>query len=353
MSKPQIKGCSLIIFICLWIPIHVNASVENNRDFGYSYTIKYPQNQVGDGGALNIRMRPNQTQRIEIEIKNYDTKELTLAITLSSARTNVNGVIDYGNTQLKKDPSMKMEVTDLVQVPDKVSVAATSIAHFFLEIKAPNKAYNGIITGGVQLQKVEDSLAKGETTDGVSIVNKIVYLFGITISMSDKRVTPQLKLRKVYPMLNNSMNAIAIEIANVKALKMKNLTIDAVIKKKNQKEVLYEKKQTKIELAPQSIMPYSVSLDGQKMQAGNYTVYVHATDGEKEWQWTKNFNVTIEKAKEQNQQDVNFAREASKETRWPMAAFLVGISGLGCFLYCYYQKRKKRYSKRKKKKQKK
>lgn len=314
---------SLIIsslFLLFGLSITANAADDLQGSTFYK-KVKHPDNQQTSGEALNLMMKPGQQQKVTVEVFNLSDKEITVESKLSGARTNGNGGLEYGPTKLKKDKSMKYDLPDLVKIPSSVKVPAKGKADLVLDITMPETKFDGIVTGGVQLME-KDKSVKTKDEKGATIENKIAFLFGVTLQMTDEKITPDFKLNSVKAGLQNYRNAIFIDISNPKSMIAKDMVLNTEITEKGKKEVLYQKKKTDVSMAPNSIMSFPVSLDGDKMKAGDYTANVVLKGYDKEWKWTKNFSITKEEADRFNQQDPYLVQE--RGLNWKMVALIVG-----------------------------
>lgn len=309
----------LAIMLVFGINLIVKAD-EGLQGTSFSKKVIHPENQLTDGEALNLLMKPGQKQKVSVEITNLSDKEIIVESRISGARTNGNGGLEYGPTKLEKDKSMKYDLPDLVKIPSEVKVPAKGKSDLILEIEAPETAYDGIVTGGIQLiQKgagVESKDAKGAT-----IENKIAFLFGVTLRMSEEDVAPDFELNNVKAGLQNYRNAIFINISNTKSVIAKNLVINTEITKKGKDEVLYQKKKTDISLAPNSKMDFPVTLDGDIMRAGEYTSHVVLKGDDKEWKWDEDFTITDEEADRFNKQDPYLVQERGLD--WKIIGIIV------------------------------
>lgn len=313
---------SLIIGLIVF-PLKGAAKEETTlvNEAGYVYDIQFPENQIENSGALKLMLTAGQNQRIPVKIRNLGKEELTLELSLNGARTNGAGGLEYGPTSFKKDKSMKYDLPDLVSIPEEMTVPGNSEAFFDVEIKMPDVAYDGLVIGGVEMQAKQ----KAEKTDNsTTIVNKIAYLFGVNLQMTETVLEPDLALEKVYPELENYRNAIFLDISNLQALKLEGLTIDTEIMKQGSQDVLYSSKKSNMQMAPNTLMSYPVSLSGEKMIAGKYTASVTANAKGKEWSWQEDFTITNEQADQFNQEDVNLVQERGLD--WSLIALIVGGS---------------------------
>ena len=338
----------LVLISCLFsIKGFADETSELMKQVGFSYKINHPSNQIGGPGALNLMMKSGQEQTVNVTIKNTSNQDITILVSLNGARTNGNGGLEYGPNRFKADASMAYDLPDLVEIPSELKIPKNNSQDLELKIKMPKVGYKGIVTGGIQMiEKESGDVATSETM----IVNKVAYLFGITLQTEETKLKPALELQKVYPEQANFRNAIYLDVANTQAMKVKGLMLDVEITKAGQTEVLYESKKNSMEMAPNTLMSYPISFGGEKMVSGKYTAHVLASAHEKEWQWEQDFTITKEQADLFNQKDVNLVQERGLD--WQLIVIIV-VSVVfvitGIYVIRRLSKKKKKSRKRKKK----
>lgn len=310
--------CGLLFLFGATVSVDAAGEMQGT---GFFQKIKHPENQIGTGEALNLMMNPGQKQKVEVEVTNYKDKEIVVELKLTGARTNGNGGLEYGPNKLPKDKTMKYDLPDLVKIPSEVKVPAKGTATFTLDISMPEADYDGIVTGGVQLIEKGTSI---ETQDekGATIQNKVAFLFGVTLRMSETEVKPDFDLNSVKAGLQNYRNAIFLNLSNKQSMIAKDMVLNTEITEKGKSEVLYQKKKTEVSMAPNTVMNFPVSLDGDSMKAGDYTANVILKGYDKEWKWKKNFTITKEEADKFNKQDPYLVQE--RGLNWKMISLIVG-----------------------------
>lgn len=274
---------------------------------GFSKKVIHPDNQIGDGEALNLLMKPGQKQKVDVEIENYGDKETIILVSLSGARTNGSGVIEYSKSDFKKDKTMQYDLSDLVKVPNEIKVPAKGKAMLTLDISMPETEFDGIVTGGVQLMEKNQETSKD--TSSATINNKMAFLFGVTLFNNQKEIQPDFALRKAYGGQENYRNAILVDIANTQPKIAKAMVLNVDVTSKGKTDVLYTRKKTDIYMAPNTLMTFPVSLNGELMNAGDYTAHVVLKGYGKEWKWDEDFTITDEQADKFNQSDVYVVQE--------------------------------------------
>jgi len=72
-------------------------------ELNFSVNTVVPSNQIDkEKTYFNLKMIPNQKQDVTVTLKNNTKKDITINIGINTAKTNANGVIEYGNSTIKK-----------------------------------------------------------------------------------------------------------------------------------------------------------------------------------------------------------------------------------------------------------
>lgn len=292
-----------VIGFCIASPVQAEEDAV-----GYYYEIAHPDNQVGTGNALNLKMTPGQSVNVPITLVSRSTKDIEVELSLNGARTNGSGGLEYGPSTFEKDRSMKIDLPEVAKVPESVKVPAKGKTTFDLTITMPKESFQGIVTGGLRfMQKNQE---KSESNKDAQVVNKLALLVGVTLFNDETKVAPKLDLLKVEAGLSNYRNSFILSIANQTPTLVKGLTLEANITEQGKEEKLYDSFKNLMQMAPNAVMNYPISLGGDNMKAGNYTAHVVMKDeGDNEWKWTKDFVVTKEKAKKLNDESVGITEE--------------------------------------------
>lgn len=323
MKKLKIICFSFILYIACFNIGTVAASAAESEDIGnFNFKMIPPENQVGDTGYFNLKMEPNQKQTVQVEMANITDKEVTVEIALNSAKTNSNGVLEFGPTVLKEDASLKYDFKDIVKGPETITIPAKQKVPLNLEITMPADTYDGIITGGIQMQvqKSKEQLEKEKKER--QIVNRYAYVLGMVLKETDTKVTPELEFSKFYPELANYRNAVFVNFSNVRAEFLNDMTIDMQVMKKGSDEVLYDTKKTNMRMAPNSMINFPVEMNGERMEPGDYTGHVLVTSSDQKWEWSNDFKITKEDADKYNAQDVTLVQE--RGFNWLLIGLIAG-----------------------------
>ncbi|WP_330932666.1 DUF916 and DUF3324 domain-containing protein [Enterococcus sp. BWR-S5] len=316
---------------------------------GFTYEVILPENQLDkEVGYFDLQLAAGRKQTIQIKLTNPTNIETTLSVELSGAKTNSNGVIEYTSNEIENDASLKYDFMDVVKGPEEVVLAPGEERMLDLEVTMPEASFDGIITGGIQLRNITNEEELDKQKEG-TVINKFAYLIGVVLQQTDTEVTHDLALNKVYAGLNNYRNTIFVNFSNIQPAFVAEMTVDAQITKKGSKDVLYDTKKASMKMAPNSLIDFPVSMQGDRMVAGDYTAYITVTTEVDTWTWEQDFTITNEEAEKYNEEDVGMIQETGID--WKLiAAIVAGVFVLVLIIYLVIRQVKKKKSTKKRKK---
>ncbi|RDX01526.1 DUF916 and DUF3324 domain-containing protein [Listeria kieliensis] len=292
---------AVLLFAMLILPQNGQAS-----KFNFAVDTVLPDNQIDKQKTyFNLKMKPNQEQTLTIKLRNDTDSPVVINPEIHSATTNRNGVVEYGKSSAKRDSSLSHEMNELIKVKKEITVPAKGSYNLLLEVKMPEKAYDGILAGGITLEEKQTKKSKQDKSEGLQIENKYAYVVGITLQENDSKVKQDLKLKKVAPNQVNARNVIEATLQNPTATYLNRFEVDAVITKKGKDEALYKSKKEGMQVAPNSHFAYPVPLNGEKMKPGKYTLHLKAKSSKESWNFTKDFTIKPEEADKFNAKDVS------------------------------------------------
>lgn len=277
----------------------------------FNYQVKFPENQMKkDVGYYHLKMESGQQQKVVIEFTNLGEEKTAFDISLNSAKTNSNGVIEYGETNIKNDDSLKFDFKEIVTAPKKIELKAGETKDLTIDISMPETSFDGIISGGIQI--IQEGQNDVEEQNGSMVLNEYAYVIGMILQENEVKVTPKLALNSVIPGQSNYKNTLYVNYSNVEAEYVRNMTTEVQITQKNKSAVLFEKKQTNMKMAPNSFIAFPVDMAGEKMVAGDYTATIEVTADENiHEKWTIDFSITKEEADKFNERDVHLTQDTS------------------------------------------
>jgi hypothetical protein len=121
-----------------------------------------------------------------------------------------------------------------------------------------------------------------------------------------------LSLEKVEPTQRNARSVISATLLNHEAAYLQSMKVTANVKNKKTNNVILEKEQEDMQMAPNSIFNFPIPYEENEMEAGTYVLAMTVEGSGKKWQFTKEFTISKEEAKTFNEKDVTVKKTESK-----------------------------------------
>lgn len=294
MNKKRVYSVVLVMVFLFCHPItSFSNEAPSNAINGFSYEILFPENQQNkEIGYYDLLMKAGATQIVNLKVKNTSNQAIKAEIQLNSAKTNGNGVIEYGPNELKKDPSLKYDLAEIMKGPERVDIPANSSTVVSFEITLPKESFEGYLAGGIQLKPIlEDDQVQNEQN---TIVNRFAFLVGVLIHESDvKSIKPELTLNDISLRLKEGHHTLFVNVSNTKGMFAEKMSATIQITEKGKSRVLFEEKKKNLRMAPNSMIDLPVSLANKEVTSGEYTANIQINmENGGNWIWVKNFRVS-------------------------------------------------------------
>lgn len=315
MKKLVVLVTTIFIFIG-WVGFFYSEDVlANSADFSVKAILPDTQKATSKS-YFDFELLPNTNQQIEIEIENKSSEKKSYSIQVNTATTNINGVIDYTESDRKPDSTLKIGLGDIVTVADSVTVPAGENLRVPIELKMPNQQFEGILLGGITVVEAEEEQTEQQ------ISNRYSYSVAIVLSQGDKIPEVELDLTGVPISQINRRNVISATIQNSTAAIANDLSVDAKIYRKGQDSPLFHRKESGMRMAPNSNFDFWVETNNQPLKAGKYVMKVHAVLGDQEWVWSEEFEITKQEARDLNETAVALETDYTVVYLWVAVGFL-------------------------------
>lgn len=298
------------LLILLFLPILFISMIQVSfaSELNFSVSAVIPDNQIDKNQSyFDLHMKPDQEQTLEVQMRNDTKKDVVIEVNINTAMTNNNGIIDYSQTEFERDPTLEVDLEDLVDYEKEVVVKAESSIVFPIKVNMPAGELPGMLLGGIHFQEKEDE--QKEDNEKAQIENKFAYIIGLKMSMNDIEIKPNLELNKVQATQINYRNAVIANIQNSEPIIVSPLEIKAEIFKENGDKVLYKSENKDVRMAPNSNFDYAIKLENQEFKAGKYRVEIQAKNEEHEWEWEEYFTIEREEAKQLNEEAVEIEKD--------------------------------------------
>lgn len=251
---------------------------------GFYISAQIPENQINSSLTyFDLLMAPDTQQTLAVEIVNEGTEDIVVDVSVISASTNSNGLIDYRTPDIR-DETLLYPFSDIAEVQNpEITIEANSSAIAYVDIEMPISEYDGTILGGIVVSRQEDtdSLTNYETEQsGSTILNHYSYVVGVKLTETDAVIQPNFTLVNVEPQTVDYKAAIVHYLRNTEALIVKDLSVSLTISEYDSAETVLETDWT-IDMAPNSIIELPALPENGQLEAGKYLSHMELVlDGE-------------------------------------------------------------------------
>lgn len=258
----------------------------------FSVETEIPENQIDKTKTyFDLMMKPDQEQILKVRAANSTDENLVIDVSVKSATTNSNGVIEYGESLTALDKSAPADLSEIIQLKDGGE-----------SVELPAKS-----------EKVDETKDKQkENTNGLAIENRYAYTVAVLLRENETVVQPELSLEKVEPTQRNARSVISATLLNHEAVYLQSMKVTANVKNKKTNNVILEKEQEDMQMALNSIFNFPIPYEENEMEAGTYVLAMTVEGSGKKWQFTKEFTISKEEAKTFNEKDVTVKKTESK-----------------------------------------
>lgn len=344
ITMPLLNKFTASFLVMLYVMIGFvgfSQEVFANDELNFSVRTITPESQFGDDkGYFDVELQPGETEELTLVVKNVRNIPIDLSITAHTAYTNINGVVEYGGETDQPDPTLKVEMKDLLDVEDEpIRLEAGEEKRIVTTLTMPQDEVEGLLAGGLQLSEVAQEEEEEDSEDkGMQIINSFSYVIGVVASNDrTQTIVPELALLDVFADQINYRNAFSATIQNFLPTFVNELSVEASIRREGSDTILYRASEEMMQMAPNSNFNFPISLNGERFRSGTYVLNMTARSGEHEWTWEETFDVTADEARRLNQSDVSV-----KDTNWWLiAAIVLIVIIISVLAYTTYKNKKK------------
>lgn len=218
----------------------------------FSVETEIPENQIDKTKTyFDLMMKPDQEQILKVRAANSTDENLVIDVSVKSATTNSNGVIEYGESLTALDKSAPADLSEIIQLKDGGE-----------SVELPAKS-----------EKVDETKDKQkENTNGLAIENRYAYTVAVLLRENETVVQPELSLEKVEPTQRNARSVISATLLNHEAAYLQSMKVTANVKNKKTNNVILEKEQEDMQMALNSIFNFPIPYEENEMEAGTYVL---------------------------------------------------------------------------------
>jgi len=300
---------TILVFLSITIPMTAQA-----QDGSVPYSVQgvLPENQVNnDVTYFDIEMAQGENQDLEVVIYNSSDEPITVNVDNNSAATNSNGIIIYDESEEKPHESMEYPLSEISSLSETdVEIAAGDQETVTLNVEAPEESFDGIILGGLYFTMEPD---ESEDESSLAIQNQYSYALAVQISEegNDTEVKSDLELVDVEPGIVNHRTGLQTQFVNPAPTIIGGLEFEAPIYESGSDEPIYTRTDENFTVAPNSTFNYPIMFENQRLEPGTYVFSAEASNGNNEWSFEEEFEITEEVAEEANEEAVELEEDYS------------------------------------------
>lgn len=328
-----IKKVSFYITAVLFVLIASSISAWADQGSRFSIEALDGDGNSSQQGYYHVVQSPGSSATFGVKVYNYSDEEITVRAEVNPASTNDNGIPSYLH-QENIDDSLKYRMDELVKLNSyKVLIPANDFVILKGEIMFPKESFDGDILGGIRFTQKETN------EQNQTIAHEVAYTIGILLNQENgKSVENQLELLSVDTAQRNYRTFIEAAIQNSAAAIIHDLSIQAKVFQENRRQPVYESESKEMRMAPNSNFAFGIPTGEVAVQAGNYRLEMLANADGKEYQFTQEFTITEQEAKELNSNAVNI----EESRHYLLYVVLAVLTGLVLFLLVVLYKKSKR-----------
>ena len=289
------------------------ATIQQKAEVSYSVKKIKAANEINETSSFyDLGVTKGENKEIQAIIANSSNQPIYVKSQIFTAFTNENGTITYNAKPKSISKNLKFKLSDFatIEASDKrIEVPPHSEKTVTAFIDVPKDVPDGVMLGAWYFEK-ENQVVENKEEQGIGIANKYSYSLAIKVTENQEIEKPELKLKGVTTGLSNYRKAIQATIENESPGIISKLTVNAQILNEKNGELLYERKQEDMIMAPNSNFSYPIFLKDQEMKSGDYVLNVEASTNDpkwpsQNWSWSQKFSITKEKAQQINQDALN------------------------------------------------
>ncbi len=332
--KPIVLFLSLINILFFSVPVFSDSlqSFDAQMKFTNGTSILSENDNYFD-----LKLEPKQTTVLHVSITNLKDRPITIIPSFNRAKTNQIGVVEYSGKNQDTVENLPADIEKVVTLnQESFTLTGHEQKTIELTVNMPEKAFEGMIAGGLYLQEKPTAETKGN----------IQHVFSREIAVVLKNKLPPLKpaltLKKATPVQINQRNAITATLQNTSAAYLINGELHYEIRKDNQSAPLLTGTEP-IAFSPNSGMDYLIFLKGKKFQPGTYQLSTKIKNESIDWQQRTNFVISKETSDSYNEKDVTLTQENSPSSNWLLwTALGVILALIAVIAYLLYSMKKKK-----------
>lgn len=303
---------------------------------------------------FDLLLKPKEEETLQVELENATDKDVLVDISVNTAKTNGNGVVEYRENDLKSTGNLPVDISKIVTFPKQVTVPKKGKITVDFKVKMPEKNFDGVLAGGIQFREHgQELVADKDDKDAVAINNTFSYVLAMIIRENQNDVTSNIKLEKAFMKTEYGRSNTILQLQNNSTSYLKQMVIDANVYREGDTEAVASIVKKEMQFAPNSIMDFRIGMANKKIDPGKYTVkgtlYGNESSiGEYSYDETNyhyrynleySFEILPDEAKKINEANVNIEPENSNMFLYISIVVVLILIVVFLVIFIFYKKR--------------
>lgn len=325
------------------------ADAAGSTDSQFQVKAVVPSQQENkEANYFKFSLSQGQTTTLGLRVYNLSKKKQTFRVRPTVGVTNDTGTILYSDVSKTRDNSLKFDFTKMGPQARELTIPAGETGIYTTQFTIPNQAFTGVVVGGFYIDSPtinKAALKAAKKKKSIQIRNVYGYAIGAEVNIGNvDQINPDFKLTAVKPTVISQKGAAVGIVQNTQPQYVgeHRLSLKTSVYKRGSTKKLFSTNTTGMNFAPNSHVNVTVSWGNNRMEAGDYTMKVKATRGEKgdldikTWHLSRNFTITPEQAARANKNP-----NIKKNYMWLIILLIIVLVLLVALLLVYVYKKGK------------
>jgi len=283
----------VIVFLLSTVVLGITAGAAG----GFSIAPNLPDNQRPEtNGFFNLDVTAGQQQEITMRVENENDFDIAIEVSLFTAGTNMNGIIDYTRPG-ELDTTLAHDFTDIATlgVESRIIIPAGQVSVVPVTLNTPATGLGGgMVLGAIHmLRDVTDQ----EMEEAGMFVNQFAHVMIVRLQEGDVAIAPDFLLGDVRAETVYYRAAVVAEVRNPQPRMSMGAVASAQIYQAGQDTPIFSMADVNVDFAPNSVFPFTMmDMEGFGIHPGEYLARIQLEHEGRAWEFEREFIVAPQEA---------------------------------------------------------
>jgi len=269
----------------------------------FAATPLLPKNQLSSKvGYFDLQVTPGATQVLKLAVTNASSSQRTLQVMPVNATTADSGNAVYIPSK-RTDPSAQTTFTKMTSGAVTVTLAPHQGKTVTFHTQIPAAGFSGQVLGGLFVTDPHATASTAENGDASDfhLNNRYAEVTAVSLQCQpNQKQRINLQLARVGVHRADSQPTAFARLRNLTPALFGDLQIDARVVQNSTGKQIATQTLSNGSMAPNSWFNDNVNLGNNPLDAGKYTLKLHATSGKRVWNFSGSFVLTRRQSVEHN-----------------------------------------------------